>query len=61
MGQLYHGHILGMEEHIFGQSSSYNTSAVCTSLEAELLYIDREILTKALAVKLPSRKLSAGL
>lgn len=37
------GNILGIEEAVFGQNTKYNTGAVCQSLKAELLEIDREL------------------
>lgn len=37
-----------MEEAVFGQSEFYNTGVICSSLKAELLYIDREFLTRSL-------------
>ena len=49
VGLVNKGHILGMEEAIFGASGVYNTGALCTSLKAELYYIDKEIFTKALS------------
>ena len=37
-----------MEEATFGIAQVYNTSAICVSLQAELLMIDREYFIKTL-------------
>jgi len=42
------GHVLGMEEAAFGQSETYNTGAICSSLTAELLEVDKELLAEIL-------------
>ena len=49
MGIVTRGYILGIDEQSPGKSDLYNSSAVCLSLNAELLKIDRDILNKALA------------
>lgn len=42
------GHILGIEEE-WSNSETHTTGAVCLSLEAELLKIDRDLFNKAIA------------
>jgi hypothetical protein len=43
------GQILGIDEANFGYSTTYNTGAICKTLDAELFYIDREFLSKMLS------------
>lgn len=48
VGLVNKGHILGIEEATFGIAETYNTSAQCVSLKAELFMIDREYFIKTL-------------
>ena len=49
VGMVSQGQILGIDEANFGYSTTYNTGAICKTLDAELFYIDREFLSKMLS------------
>lgn len=49
VGLVEKGQIIGMEEHVFGKLTTYNTGCVCLSLKAELFQIDRDYFMKALS------------